>query len=190
MKAIESYRDSLDERWPVYEKAEKKAQRKRATSDDKENFFQAKVQLYGLFKEFAFGNRVLRATLQRISRQVTDTRCVRRKLKRMATSVGLDRDTFVQALRDEDSIKGLSPRGRDRAVELVRDVDAIYQATGLDPDELVQVEKVLMEGQRRADAARAIMVLANLRLVVSIAKRYMNRSLPLLDLIKKATLAS
>ena len=188
MKAIESYRDSLDELWPVYVKAEKKAQRKRATSDDKENLFQAKVQLYGLFKEFAFGNRVLRATLQRISRQVSDTRCVRRKLKRMATSVGLDRETFIQALRDEEMVKGLSPRGRDRAVELVREIDTIYQATGLEPEELVKIEKVLREGQRRADAARAIMILANLRLVVSIAKRYMNRSLPLLDLIQEGNI--
>ena len=89
----------------------------------------------------------------------------------MATSVNLDRDTFIQALRDDEAVKGLSPRGRERALELVREVDAIYQATGLEPEELVQVEKVLREGQRRADAARAIMILANLRLVVSIAKR-------------------
>ena len=89
MKAIEAYRDSLHDLWTAFEKAEKKTTRKRVKAETKAEFFEAKLKLYGLFKEFAFGNRVLRATLQRVSRQVTDTRCLRRKLKRMATSVGM-----------------------------------------------------------------------------------------------------
>ncbi len=188
LKPIEAYRDSLKELWISYEKAEKKAGRSRASSASKEEFFQSKLELYGLFKEFAFGNRVLRATMQRVSRQVSDTRCLRRKLKRMATSVGLDRDSFIESLRTKEAIARLSDRGRERAEELVEALDAIYASTELHPEALSTIDKTLREGQRRADAARAIMILANLRLVVSIAKRYMNRSLPLLDLIQEGNI--
>ena len=188
MKAVESYRDSLSPLWKAFEKAEKKAGRKRATAADQEAVVGAKLELYSIFKEFAFGNRVLRATIQQVSRWVDTARRVRRKLKRMATSAGQSREEFIDNLRNDEAIPGLSARGRERALEMLSELEAIEKATGLNAEGLIALEKNVAEGQRRADAARAIMILANLRLVVSIAKRYMNRSLPLLDLIQEGNI--
>ncbi len=59
---------------------------------------------------------------------------------------------------------------------------------GIVSEEIKQAAKTIRQGERKSENARTEMIQANLRLVISIAKRYINRGLPFLDLIQEGNM--
>ena len=155
-----------------------------------------------LTKEINFNDDLIKSLVSQLSEIDEQVREKEINLLRLFTKYGCERVDFLkkhQNIEKDDWLEQIKSSGNkymkkciaekeEEVIKIRKKILDLVKLTGLPLDKFRNIISVIRQGQRDEAKAKKEMIKANLRLVVSIAKKYTNRGLQFLDLIQEGNI--
>jgi RNA polymerase primary sigma factor len=200
-KQLSKYSKSMDKYWQ--QNITNLVSGKESKETDKNKFIKSQFEVSNIMRGLRLDTNRVEELIDELYGKNKRLASLEGKLIRLAAKNKIKKDKFLElykgkeiqkdlirklSLNKDKNIKEFIKNERSQVKEILSEIKSISEYCSLGISEFKILVKAIERGERESEQAKKEMIEANLRLVISIAKKYTNRGLQFLDLIQEGNI--